>query len=127
MSLTWRWSPKATFTNEFGGGFNLAPANFVSDVKLPAFTIGGMSYSSPDPIANAAILPQGRTTNTYNIRENAIWTKGRHTLNFGYQFQGITVRTFDFTGTVPNFNVGITSLNQEENLLGFADLPRVGA
>ncbi|HEV8147614.1 MAG TPA: TonB-dependent receptor [Bryobacteraceae bacterium] len=127
MSLTWRWSPKATFTNEFGGGFNLAPANFSSDVKLPAFTIGGMSYSSPDPIANAAILPQGRTTNTYNIRENAIWTKGRHTLNFGYQFQGITVRTFDFTGTVPAFNVGITSLNQEENLLGFADLPRVSA
>ncbi len=127
MSLAWRWSPKANFTNELRGGFNLAPATFASSAALPAYTIGGMSYSSPDPFANAAVLNQGRTTNTYNLQENAVWTKGRHTLQFGYQYQGITVRTYDFSGTVPSFNVGITSQNQQDNFLGFADLPRVSA
>jgi outer membrane receptor protein involved in Fe transport len=125
VAAAWRWSPNATFANELRGGFNLAPGTFSSDLKLPPFVVGGTIYSSPQAAASTAILDQGRTTNTYNLQENASWVRGRHSFKFGYQFQGVTVRTYDTTGTEPTFNIGINSPAQANNLLFSSDLPRV--
>ena len=122
-ALSWRWSPSATLVNEVRGGLNFAPANFGLSGPLPAYVVGGMDFTSP--VAASGFLPQGRNTRTRNLQDNANWSRGKHTLQFGYQYQGVRIRSYDYFGTVPTYNVGINSASQ--NLLGFSDLPRVGA
>jgi hypothetical protein len=122
-ALSWRCSPSATLVNEVRGGLNFAPANFGLSGSLPPYLIGNTDFTSP--VAATGFLPQGRNTRTRNLQDNATWSHGRHTLQFGYQYQGVRIRSYDYSGTVPTYNVGINSANQ--NLLGFSDLPRVGA
>ena len=122
-ALAWRWSPSATLTNELRGGLNFAPALFGLSGTLPAYVVGGTDFTSP--VAATGFLPQGRNTRTRNLQDNANWSHGKHTIQFGYQYQGVRIRSYDYSGTVPTYNVGINSANQ--NLLGFSDLPRVGA
>ncbi len=83
-------------------------------------------YSSPQPAENSSILAQGRYTNTYALQDNAAWTHGHHSVKFGFQYQGVTVRTYDFSGTIPSYNLGTTSSLQGGNLLGTSELPGIG-
>ena len=127
LSVAWRWNPKPTLTNEFRAGFNFAPATFGYNGTLPPYLIGGTIYSSPEPAVNSSILAQGRNTRTWTTMDNATWVRGRHTLKFGYQYQGVHVRTYDYTGVVPFYNIGISSSNQSDNLLFASDLPRISS
>jgi outer membrane receptor protein involved in Fe transport len=122
-ALSWRWNPTATLINEVRGGLNFAPANFGLSGSLPAYVVAGMDFTSP--VAASGFLPQGRNTRTRNLQDNANWSLGKHTIQFGYQYQGVRIRSYDYFGTVPTYNVGTGSANQ--SLLGFSDLPRVGA
>ena len=124
-TVAWRTNPTPNWTNEVRAGMNLAPGTFSYSGKLPGSYIAGMDYTSPDPIANASVLPQGRNTRTYSIQDNATWTHGRHTIKFGAFYQADYVRTYDYTGTVADYNVGISSTNQQSNLL--PDLPNATA
>jgi hypothetical protein len=110
-------------TNELRGGLNFAPASFGLSGALPPYVVGGTVFTSP--VAATNFLPQGRNTRTRNLQDNASWSHGKHTIQFGYQYQGVRIRSYDYFGTVPTYNVGTGSANQ--NLLGFTDLPRVGA
>ena len=38
---------------------------------------------------------QGRTTNTYNLSDDAAWQHGRHYVQFGFHFQHIGVESYD--------------------------------
>ncbi|HEY7337283.1 MAG TPA: TonB-dependent receptor [Bryobacteraceae bacterium] len=127
LSLSWRWSPNGSFTNELRAGLNFAPATFGYNGTLPPYLIGGTIYSSPDPAVNSSILAQGRDTRTWEHMDNATWVRGRHNLKFGYFFQGVHVRTYDYSGVVPEYYVGITSANQGNNLVFSPDLPGVSA
>ncbi len=127
LSLAWRYTPAPNLTNEVRAGFYIAPGTFNYNGTLPSYLIGGTIYSTPDPASAATILAQGRNTRTYQAQDNASWVHGRHSLKFGYQFEGVLVRTYDFTGTVPAYNVGITSTNLTNNLLFPTDLPGVSA
>jgi hypothetical protein len=127
LSSAWRWSPGPTFTNEVRGGFNLAPATFGYNGTLPSYLIGGTSFSSPQAAENSSILAQGRYTNTFAIQDNASWVHGKHSIKFGYQYQGVRVRTYDYTGTIPSYNVGTTSTLQGGYLLGTLQLPGIGS
>ncbi len=124
LSLAWRYSPTGSFTNEVRAGFNLAPATFSNSEKLPPYLIGGTDWSSPVATVNG-LLPQGRNTRTYAWQDNANWVHGRHTIFFGFQSQLVYVRTYDYSGTVPEYNVGTESVNQQNNLLISTDLPGI--
>jgi hypothetical protein len=126
LSSAWRYSPKANFTNEVRGGFNLAPATFGYNGALPPYLVGGTLYTSPQAAENSSILSQGRYTNTYALQDNASWIHGRHSVKFGFQYQGVRVRTYDFSGTIPSYNVGTTSSFQGGYLLGTSELPGIG-
>ena len=131
-ALSWRWSPSATLTNELRGGLNFAPASFGLSGSLPPYFVGGTVFTppvdaTPNDQTNTSpfFLPQGRNTRTRNLQDNANWSHGKHTVQFGYFYQGVRIRSYDYSGIVPTYNVGIDSANQ--NLLSFSDLPRVGA
>jgi hypothetical protein len=124
-SEAWRWNPTPNFTNEVRAGLFFAPATFAYNGTFSPYFIGGTVYSTPDAGAGASVLNQGRNVRTYAAMDNATWIRGRHNLKFGYQMQGVAVRTYDYTGTVPTYNVGTGSANQTGNLLFPSDLPRV--
>ena len=124
-SLSWRYSPSASLTNELRGGLNFAPAEFKYNGTLPSSLIGGTDFTSP--VATLNFLPQGRNTRTRNLQDNAYWNHGKHTVQFGYSYQGVRIRSYDYGGTVPTYNVGIDSEAQQGNLLSPFDLPKISA
>ena len=124
LAVAWRTNPGPNWTNEVRAGMNNAPATFgYTGGALPSYFIGGTIYNTPDPAAASSTLAQGRNTRTYSIQDNATWTHGRHTLKYGAFYQGVYVRTYDYTGTTPFYNVGINSTNQSTNLLPSSYLP----
>lgn len=79
------------------------------DWDLPGFTQVGC-------VALGDSNGQDRPFGTYNIGDNVTWTKGRHTLKFGYEFGDNYSNDFDnfSTRSTPNFmifsNTGTSSL-----------------
>ncbi|HYK63288.1 MAG TPA: TonB-dependent receptor, partial [Bryobacteraceae bacterium] len=131
LSVAWRWNPTPKFTNELRAGLNFSRAVFDYNGTISPYLIGGTIYTSPDPAVNWAQstsnLPQGRNTNTWSQMDNATWVQGRHALKFGHFLQGVHVRTYDYAGVVPIYNVGTSSANQGGNLLFTQDLPGITA
>jgi hypothetical protein len=123
LASSWRWNPTPTLTNELRGGFNLSPGDFFTSEKVPSSIVGGLDFTSPV----VGFLPQGRKTNVWVLLDNATWVRGRHTIQFGYQLLDARTHVYDYAGTVPVYNVGITSSKQQGYLLDFFDLPGVSA
>ena len=130
-SLSWRYSPTATLTNELRGGMNFAPSVFAMTGSLPSYFIGGLSFTSP--VAAASFQPQGRNTRTRNLQDNGNKVWGRHTIQFGYFYQGVRIRSYDYGLTVPEYDVSdpfcgcVDSSRQQRLLLTGAQLPKIGA
>ena len=101
FSVAWRWNPVPSLTNEVRGGFNLAPAIFNTTNAYPSYFVDGTAWSNPIN----EFLPQGRFTNTYHLNDNAAWVHGKHTFQFGFQSEYITVNEYDFYGTIPDYAV----------------------
>ena len=121
LSSSWRWSPRATLTNELRGGFDRQLGSFVNSIPDPAYYLTGLSFSAPATQAT----PEVRRTNTYSLQDNANWVKGSHSLAFG--FQASLWRTTDAisSGIVPSFGLGISS----KSTFGFksGDIPGASA
>lgn len=107
LSVAWRWSPTGRFTNEVRGGYLLGGAPFITDQVFGDFTLSNFVFTNPDP----NFRPQGRTTDTYTIQDNASYIWGNHTLRFGYLNQMINVQSY--TGfTIPrNYQIGFSAAN----------------
>lgn len=103
LSTGWRWNPTPSLTNELRGGFNLAPGVFVTSEQFGSSILTGMLYSNPVNTFRA----QGRNTNTYTIRDDGNYIRGRHTINFGFLFQGMRVAPYNDGGITPTYTVGI--------------------
>ncbi|MEK7406389.1 MAG: TonB-dependent receptor [Acidobacteriota bacterium] len=108
LSLVWRWNPTPRFTNELRGGFNLAPATFLTSEKFGAHILAGMIYGNPLNTFRA----QGRDTNTYSQQSNSSYVVSRHNLQFGFQAQQIRAAPFNDAGITPTYNLGIGTGNQ---------------
>jgi len=129
LSASWRWTPTARLTNEVRGGFNIAPGFFNVSGKPPANFVspnaGSATFFDLDsliftPPVNT-FLPQGRATNTYSFQDNATYTRGRHTISFGYQSQWVHIAPYDFGGTVPTLGIGLSSNSKYG--FGVGDIP----
>jgi len=108
FSTGWRstWSP--TFTNELRGGANFAPGDFVKTVPDQPFYIANTAaLVFTNPVQT--YMPEGRNTKTYNLSDNANWVKGRHTVSFGFQYQGIRANAYDYFSIVPTYTLGLSA------------------
>ena len=100
-ALSWRWTPTANLTNEVRGGFNLTYGYFDTTQVFGPFLLTGMIFS--DPVNES--LPQGRTTNTYNLSDDASYQRGKHFIQFGYSMQQVRVASSDSSGTIPTYSL----------------------
>jgi hypothetical protein len=89
ISVNWRWNPSARLTNELRGGANLSTVHFNSTGQQPPFFETNASVIWTSPVNE--FLSQGRDTNTYNIGDTASYIRGRHTLQFGFNFQVVQI------------------------------------
>jgi hypothetical protein len=103
MAASWRWTPNGTLTNELRGGFNLVQGYFVNTQGKAPYILAGTLFT--DPVNE--FLPQGRTTNTYNLSDDGQWQRGKHYLQFGFHFQHIGVESYDEAGTTPVYAIGM--------------------
>jgi hypothetical protein len=112
FSISHRWTPTATLTNELRGGLNIQPGTFINRTQLPAYFINsttsasGLLFSSP---IESSEIGEGRNTKYYRLEDNAQWVKGKHTVSFGFQMFHSTARFFGANGIVPTYTIGISS------------------
>ena len=121
LSTAWHWSPSSNFTNEVRFGFDLAPINFLTNQNFGAFTVSGTLFNNPDQNE----FPSSRKVHTWSWQDNASWSKGNHTLNFGVQVQRVTVFAQNYVNTVPNLNLDYRQ-SSNPNILGLGDFSSQG-
>jgi hypothetical protein len=108
LSVSWRFNPKSTLTNEMRFGFNWAPSIFLDSQTIPQYFISGTIYSNP---VNGVLRTQGRNTDTYHYSDNASWVHGAHTIQFGYQMQDTRIETYNDAGITPTYGLGLGTAN----------------
>jgi hypothetical protein len=108
FAASWRWTPTPNLTNQVRGGGNLTTAPFNVAGTLPTELVEGTLFTDPQN----AFLAQGRTTNTYNLQDNAGWVHGNHSVSFGFQMQQVRVTPYNYGGIVPTYTLGVYSANQ---------------
>lgn len=101
LSAAWRWTPTSNFTNEVRFGFDLAPIQFLTRQQFGAYTVSDTLFNNPDQNE----FPSGRKTHTWSWQDNASRSQGNHMLTFGMQVQRVTVFAYNFTNTIPNYNL----------------------
>jgi hypothetical protein len=113
MSMSWRWSPAATLTNELRGGFNFAPGQFLRREEPPEFFVASRNTNAANrnlitsPVSEK--LEESRDVNTWSFQDNANWVKGRHTVAFGFQATMYRVNSSAFVNTVPTYTLGFAA------------------
>ena len=81
LSASWRSTPTARLTNELHGGFNLTVGDFLTSQQFGKGIINGTLFSNP---VNE-FLPQGRITNTYNLRTTPRGREGVTSSSSGFR------------------------------------------
>lgn len=127
VSVGWRSSPTPRLTNEVRFGFNLTAGDFVNNDPPESYQLTGLAFTNP--IVNFA--PQGRATDTFVYRDNAMALVERHRMQFGIDVQQVRVNSYNAFGILPTMTLG-TGVQSEYQLpgiffpggIGTADLAR---
>ena len=120
LSSAWRWNPKPALTNELRFGFNWAPSLFLDSTPPQKYFVAGLDFTSP---VNT-FRTQGRNTDTYDLADNGAWIHGRHTVQFGFQYQNTKIEVYNDAGITPTYTLGIGTGNKG---LSAAQLPGIGS
>ncbi len=104
LSVGWRTSPSPRWTNQVRFGFNRAPGDFRNSAFPEQYRLTETLYTNPDVNFQA----QGRATDTYSYRDNAMDQFGRHTLLFGFEAEQVRVNSFNHFGVLPTMDLGIS-------------------
>jgi hypothetical protein len=119
VALSWRFTPTARLTNEVRAGFNLTYGYFLTSQQFGSYYLTGLAFS--DPVNE--FQPQGRTTNTFALSDDAAYQRGRHYIQFGFHGQNVRVSSYDASGVVPSYSLamggGQTALTRQ-NLPGIS-------
>lgn len=101
-----RMSPTASFSNEIRGGYQRSEPffNSTTDPRTLPFLLTIPLATNPE----ASFQSQGRTTDYYNIQDNASYTFGNHSLRFGGQAQIYRIESIGFGGTTPTYAISTT-------------------
>lgn len=106
LSFAYRLTPSTRFSNEFRGGFQIAKP-FFNQSHIPSdFFIGGLPLiTHPE----GSFTNQGRNTDYRNIQDNAVYSFGDHSIRFGGQVEFYKLKSLDFFGVLPTYNISTTT------------------
>ncbi len=110
LSTAWRWNPVPRFTNEVRGGFNFFTISFPTSenfgdykLDLPASATSGQVLFSNTVNPNE---PETRRERAVSLADNASYIRGRHNLQFGFQYQRQSVGRYEEQNIYPVFELG---------------------
>src|SRR6202790_844750 len=104
LSAQYTWFVKPTFINVFNLGFTrFSPA-------LSGATGPVLFQTSLDPLQNPYARPFGQRLPTLNPSNDVTWTKGRHTLTFGFNARIIHNDTSSLANSFARYGYGATEL-----------------
>jgi hypothetical protein len=103
LSLSWRWTPSGTLTNELKGGFDLAPIIFLQQAPIPSAIFTGTVFTNP---VNT-FRTQGRNVNSYNYYDTLNYVRGKHALQFGAQYFRSTIEAYNDAGITNSFGLAV--------------------
>jgi hypothetical protein len=110
LAMSWRWSPWAEFTNEVRGGVQESNPAFGRDHQPADFFFSTPLINSTE----SAFQAQGRNTDYVLFQDNAVWTKGNHSLRFGGGVQFFRINPFGppaaAQSTIPSWTLGGTGV-----------------
>lgn len=120
FSIAWNFNSGGRFSNELRVGRNVTTPEFVTKedssnnifVNTPLIT---------NPVVT--FLGQGRDTAITSIVDGASLQLGNHFIRFGGQIDVNRVRSFNAAGTVPTFNLGISTAAPQGFGLTARDFP----
>jgi len=121
FSVSYRWTPTATLTNELRGGFNRAPGTFKNRQTPTPYLINstlataGLIFSLP---VQSGEVAEGRQVNNYNLQDNANWVHGKHRVSFGFQTFQQRTGSYGYNGTIPTYTIGISAASPYGFLAG---------
>ncbi len=107
LAAAWNWTPAASINNELRGGFMKNKPQFVNNQTFDR----GYRVTFPlisDPEQN--FLEQGRKTGTYELMDNAGWSRENHFFRFGAQYRLVKIDPFNAGGTVPLATIGFNDV-----------------
>lgn len=106
LSVAYRFTPTARFSNEVRGGFQLTTP-FFNESNIPSdYFIGSLGIiTSPE----GSFTDQGRETKYYNLQDNAVYSFGNHSLRFGGQVEFQKLESMDEFGVLPTFNIAAST------------------
>jgi hypothetical protein len=98
-----------TLVNQFNPGASwyasiFEPNNFAQVQQTFPIVLAGGSANAPFTTlgGNNNTYPQGRKVTQWQVNDNLIWTRGKHTLKFGVNSRRVDVSNYDLgQGTVP--------------------------
>ncbi len=98
-----------TLVNQFNPGASwyasiFEPNNFAQVQQTFPIVLAGGSANAPFTTlgGNDNTYPQGRKVTQWQVNDNLIWTRGKHTLKFGVNSRRVDVSNYDLgQGTVP--------------------------
>ncbi len=85
--------------SRIGFAFDLAPSTYANPLAL----MPGVSISSITGYGIPTNVPQGRFQNTYQLEDSLSWTKGTHTMKFGFDIEDQRIKDgipFNFYGSI---------------------------
>ncbi|MFN2510510.1 MAG: carboxypeptidase regulatory-like domain-containing protein [Pyrinomonadaceae bacterium] len=96
-------------TNVFRVGKQWAPVGFLleSEPTQPFIDFQGIT----DPYAGDNFQSQGRDTQVWQISDNVSWSRGKHLIRFGGDYQQIFADTFNDAGINPRIVLGTPAHN----------------
>lgn len=99
----------SSVTNVFRVGKQWAPVGFnlESDPTEPFIGFQGITL----PYAGGGFMSQGRDTQVWQISDNVSWSKGKHLIRFGGDYQRIFADTYNDAGINPTITLGTPSHN----------------
>ena len=106
LSAAYTWTGSSTFSNEARGGFQFTTPFFNQSHIPPDFFIGGLPLGITHP--EGSFRDQGRDTKYYNLQDNAVYSRGNHSLRFGGQIEWQKIISVANFGVLPTYTISTT-------------------
>jgi hypothetical protein len=125
-SLSFRWTPGATVSNELRFGENGGTVVFAGGMDqslYPNNTRLGWPLSLTSPLS----LPRDSRRNTpfLTLQDNLTWQKSEHTLNFGVSYNRMTPWDRSIGTAVPLASLGIQSTDPAAAMFNTTNFPSI--
>ncbi|MBL8151150.1 MAG: TonB-dependent receptor, partial [Blastocatellia bacterium] len=102
----WNFAVNNRLANEVGVGYNFTDPQFDNIQNPTGFFAGGATVAGLFTNPAVTFLDQGRTTRYTSIFDRASLSLGKHSLQFGFQYDRIRITPFNDAGILPTFNLG---------------------